>query len=126
MKNWKAVVGAILVFVMGGFAGSLTTVTIVRHRLLHGNRGQMVANLIVRRLSWELRLDRAQRAQLRAIVSDGQKEMRTVRRQIQPQIEDILNRSETRVRQILRPDQQEKFDKLVAESRARWAESKDD
>jgi hypothetical protein len=126
MKNWKAVVGAILVFVLGGFAGSLTTIAIVRHRLVHGHRSQMMANLIVRRLSWVLRLDTAQRAQLRVIISDGQKEIRMARRQIQPQIEDIVNRSEARVREILQPGQQEKFDKLVAESKAQWAKSKDD
>ena len=85
----------------------------------------MLANLIVRRLSWELRLDRAQRDQLRVIVAEGQGEMKVLRKQIQPQVEDLLTRSEVKVRAMLRPDQVEKFDKLVAERKARWASSKD-
>jgi hypothetical protein len=125
MKNWKAIVGVIAVFILGGLAGSFTTIAIVRHRLVRGHGSQMMADLIVRRLSWELRLDRAQRSQLRVIVSEGQQEMKPLRRQIQPQIEDILTRSEAKLRAVLRPDQQGKFDKLIAERKARWAESKD-
>ena len=52
MKNWKAIVGGIAVFVLGGLAGSITTIGVVRHRLVHGHGSQMLANLIVRRLSW--------------------------------------------------------------------------
>jgi hypothetical protein len=125
MKNWKAIVGVFAVFVLGALAGSITTIGIVRHRLVHGHGSQMMADFIVRRLSWELRLDRDQRDQLRAIVHDSQQEIKAARRQIQPQIEDILNRSDVKVRATLRPDQQEKFDKLVAERKARWAQSKD-
>ena len=125
MKNWKAIVGVIAIFVLGGLAGSITTIALVRHRLAHGHGSQMMADLIVRRLSWELRLDRTQREQLRAVVAEGQQEMKVVRKQIQPLIEDLLSRSEAKVRVLLRPDQQEKFDKLVAERKARWAQSKD-
>jgi hypothetical protein len=125
MKNWKAIVGVIAIFVLGGLAGSITTIGVVRHRLVHGHGGQMMANLIVRRLSWELRLDREQRSQLRVIVAEGQTEMKGIRKQIQPQVEDLLGRSEAKLRVLLRPDQQEKFDKLIAERKARWASSTD-
>ena len=123
MKNWKAIVGVIAVFVLGGLAGSITTIGLVRHRLVHGHGSQMLENLIVRRLSWNLRLDRAQREQLRAIVAEGHEEMKGIRTQIQPQVEDLLTRSEAKVRVLLRPDQQEKFDKLIAKRKAQWAES---
>jgi hypothetical protein len=123
MKNWKAILGIVAVFILGGFAGSFTTIAVVRHRLVSGNGSQMMANFIVRRLSWELRLDHDQREQLRVIVSEGQQEMKVVRRQIQPQIEDVLGRSEAKLRVILRPDQQDKFDKLIAERKAKWAQS---
>jgi hypothetical protein len=126
MKNWKAIVGAIAVFLLGGLAGSFTTIAIVRHRLVHGHGSQMMADLIVRRLSWELRLDHDQRAQLRVIVGEGQQDMKKVRRQIRPQIDDILAQSEAKLRVVLRPDQQEKFDKLIAQRKERWAQSKDD
>jgi hypothetical protein len=85
----------------------------------------MLENLIVRRLSWDLRLDRAQREQLRVIVTQGHEDMKVIRKQIQPQVEELLTRSEAKVRAMLRPDQVEKFDKLVAERKARWASSRD-
>jgi Spy/CpxP family protein refolding chaperone len=124
MKNWKAVVGALLVFLLGMAAGVLGTVGMARHRWMHrGSR--VVADLVVRRLSWELRLDRTQRSQLRAIVNEGWVEMKAVREQARPQVEGILSNSETKVRLILRPDQQGEFDKLIAERKAKQAQSKD-
>jgi hypothetical protein len=123
MKNWKAIIGVIAIFILGGLAGSITTIGMVRHRLVHGHGSQMFQDLIVRRMSWELRLDRDQRTQLRVIVTEGQTEMKAIHKQIQPQVEDLLTRSEVKVRVLLRPDQQEKFDKLIAKRRAEWAQS---
>lgn len=56
----------------------------------------------------------------RAIVMDAQQQVRVVRHQIQPEVERILQDSATRVRGILRPDQQARFDQLAADARARW------
>jgi len=86
MKNWKAIVGAIAVFVLGAVAGGLVTVGVVRHQFGHGHGGQMMANFIVRRLTWKLDLDSTQREQLRAIVHDSQQDMKAVRRQMQPRL----------------------------------------
>ncbi len=124
MKNWKAVVGALLLFLLGMAAGVLGTVGMVRHRWMQ--RGpRVMADFVVRRLSWELRLDRAQRSQLHAIVNNGWQEMKAVHEQVRPQVEGILSNSEAKVRLILRPDQLEKFDKLIAERKAKQAQSKD-
>jgi uncharacterized protein YneF (UPF0154 family) len=119
MKNWKAIIGVLLVFVLGMVAGGLVTLGVIRHQL--GTRGpQAMVNFVVRRLSWELRLDAAQREQLRTIVADTQQEIRTARRQVQPQIEQTLAKTEERIRAMLRQDQQEKFDKLLAERKGHW------
>lgn len=124
MKNWKAIVGALLVFLLGMAAGVFGTVGMVRHRWMH--RGpRVMADFVVRRLSWELRLDRAQRNQLRAIVNEGWEQMKVVHEQVRPQVEGILSNSEVKVRVILRPDQREKFDKLIAERKAKQAQLKD-
>ena len=124
MKNWKAIVGAMLVFLLGMAAGVLGTVGMVRHQWMH--RGpRVMADFVVRRLSWKLRLDRAQRSQLRVIVNQGWEEMKAVHEQVRPQVEGILSNSEVKVRLILRPDQQEKFDKLIAERKAKQAQSND-
>ena len=125
MKNWKAIVGALLVFLLGMAAGTLGTVGLARHRWMQ--RGpRVMADFVVRRLSWKLRLDHAQRNQLRIIVDEGWQEMKAVQAQVRPQVEGVLSNSEAKVRLILRPDQQEKFDKLIAERKAKLAQFKDD
>ncbi len=122
MKNWKAIVGAVGVFLLGMFAGGLVTAKFFQHRIAQVLRGDthVVRETIIRRLSWYLRLDRGQREQLRVIVSDSQKEMQSARKQVQPQVAEILAGAETKVREILRPEQREKFDRLVAERKAKW------
>lgn len=71
--------------------------------------------LIVQRLNHKLHLDTNQLYQLRSIVKETHDEMGNVRKQFRPQIEEILARSQNRVRAILRPDQLEKYEKIVAE-----------
>ena len=122
MKNWKAIFGVTAVFVLGMAAGSLVTIRVAERRLSHAGP-QAVEHLIVRRLSLRLRLDAAQREQLRAIVHNGQQDMQTARQQIQPQVEQVLDHAVNRVRDILRPEQREKFDKIVAEQRPKWKPS---
>ena len=125
MKNWKAIVGALLVFLLGVAAGVFGTAAVVRHQWIH-HGPRVMTNFVVRRLTWKLGLDRAQRSQLRVIVNEGWQEMKTVHEQERPQMEQILGNAEAKVRLILRPDQQAKFDKLIAERKARQAQSKDD
>jgi hypothetical protein len=124
MKNWKTILGVVAVFVLGMLAGGLVTAKIFQHRIhqvLTGDQS-VVANVIVRRLCWRLRLDATQREQLRAIVSEAQQELKTVRKQVQPQVEEILDRAVAKERATLRPEQVEKFDRLVAERKTKWKE----
>ena len=118
MKNWKAIVGVILVFVLGMLAGGLVTGKVLQRRFRQGPAA--VSEAIVRRLSVSLRLDQQQREQLRVIVHDAQQEMEAVRKQVQPQFAEVFDHAEGQVREILRPEQREKFDKIAAESRAKW------
>jgi hypothetical protein len=124
MKNWKTILGVVAVFVLGMLAGGLVTAKCFQHRIhqvLAGDQS-VVSNMIVRRLGWRLRLDATQKGQLRAIVGEAQQEVKAVRKQVQPQVEEIVNRAIEKERVTLRPDQAEKFDKLVAERKAKWKE----
>ena len=118
MKNWKTILGIILVFVFGMLAGGLVTGKILQRRLRQGPPA--VSETIVRRLSVSLHLDQQQRDELRTIVRDAQQEMETVRKQVQPQFADVFDRAEGRVREMLRSDQREQFEQIVDEGRAKW------
>ena len=123
MKGWKAVVSVILIFMLGGLAGALVVHKIDQQKIesiMHGEAG-MTREFIVTRLNRELNLDDIQQDRLRAIVRETHIEMRNVRRLYRPQIEEILQRSQDRVRAILRPEQLAVFNKIVAERKKRHA-----
>jgi hypothetical protein len=119
MKKWKAIISIIIVFLLGSLAGALITHEIYQHRIESFIRGEPKSELIVRRLSHQLNLDAAQLSQLRVIVEETYAEIKNVRKQIRPQIEAILVSSQNRVRAILRPDQLEKYEKIIAERKKR-------
>jgi len=121
MKKWKAIISVILIFLLGSLAGALVTHKIYQHRvgsILKGEARPM-REMIVRRLDHELHLDPTQQEQLRAIVKETHEEMKNIRRQFRPQTEQIFARSQDRIRAILRPDQLEKYEKIIAERKKR-------
>lgn len=121
MKKWKIIVSVILVFLLGALAGALVIHKVDQHRIAGIIRGEpgAVGELIVQRLNHKLRLDPEQVEKLRVIVYETHDEIRNVRKQFRPQIQEILDRSRNRVRAILRPDQLEEYEKIVAERKAR-------
>ena len=126
MKRWKSILGVLLIFLLGALAGAAVVHRVDRHRVegvLLG-RGGATADLIVRRLSRSLDLDRAQQDKVRAIVAETHREIVEIRKPIQARIEAVTERSRARVREILRPDQQEKFDRIQDRHR-KWRERQD-
>jgi len=121
MKGWKAIVSVILIFLLGGMAGALVMHAVDRQKIEGIMKGEPGATreFIVARLSRELNLDQAQLAQLRVIVRETHAEMKVVRRQVRPQMEEILKRSQDRVRAMLHPEQLEKFNKTIEERKKR-------
>jgi uncharacterized membrane protein len=121
MKRWKSIVGVLLVFLLGALAGAAVVHRVDRQRVeaVLSGRGGATADLIVRRLTRSLDLDPAQRDQVRAIVTETRRDIVEIRKPVQAQVEAAIERSRARVRVILRPDQQEKFDRIQAEHRKR-------
>ena len=122
MKKWKVVVGVFVVFLLGLIAGGLLTVRFVQKRAQQGflAGSPRLAEFVARRLDRELRLDEQQRGQVLATLRDTQRELRAANAQIRPELGKILFDSNMKIRAVLRPDQQEKYDRILAERRARW------
>ncbi len=121
MNKWKAIIGVVLVFILGALSGAILSHGVCRHKvdaLLYGGHGARSA-AIVERMSCRLKLDRDQRTKLEAIMKDTHNEILEARRPLEPKIDEILARTETRVREILRPDQMDAFNKFTAEKKAR-------
>jgi len=56
---------------------------------------------------------------VRTIVTETRRDIVGIRKPVQAQVEATIERSRARVREILRPDQREKFDRIQAERRKR-------
>jgi hypothetical protein len=121
MKQWKAIASVLFVFLLGALAGALVTHTIYRQKVenIIKEEPRTMSEVIVQRLNRKLDLDPAQLEQIRAIVRDTHAEMKNVRRQIRPQIDAILERSQAKIRGILRPGQLEKYEKILNERKKR-------
>ena len=117
MKKWKTIVSIILVFLLGALAGALVTYKLYQHRVEGIMKGEprTTTEFIVRRLDRELHLDANQSKQVRAIVEETHAEMKEVRKQFRPRIEEILAHSQDKIRALLRPGQLETYEKIVAE-----------
>lgn len=121
MKRWKVIVGVLLVFVFGMLAGAIVTHRIYQKRIQHLTSGPpAVRQFMVRAMTRELRLTPAQQVEVDNAVHDAQREFQAVRKQVQPQVEDILDRAVDRVRKQLDVGQREKFEKWVEQQRGRW------
>ncbi len=120
MKNAKAIAGVVLVFVLGAVCGGVGTYLVQRSKMDHFISGGPAAReeLLIKRLAERLSLDERQLAQIRPIVHETHEAIRNVRQQSRPQVEALINDSQQRISALLRPDQKEKFERLMAERRA--------
>jgi hypothetical protein len=121
MKGWKAVAGVALVFLLGVAAGGVGMYRYHRKTFDRFARGgpEMVSEFFIRKLSRELSLDASQKERIEAIVRRTAGEAREVRQQFHPKIEEILEKGRREVRAELRPEQQRRFDEIMAERRHR-------
>ena len=117
MKKWKVLGSVLVVFLLGVLTGALLMYQNCQQKLenIVSDEPRTMREFIVQRLTRELHLDSAQMDQLRAIVKETRAEMKNARKQTRPQIEEILARSQDRVRALLRPNQLAQYDKIVAE-----------
>jgi hypothetical protein len=124
MKSIKPVVGIILVFMLGAASGALVTYLVSQARIeaiLSGGR-RAREDILLKRLIRQLDLDSQQREQVKAIIRETHEDMRQIRQKWHPQMEAMLTDSQLRISALLRPEQQEKFKKIVAERKARRQE----
>ena len=124
MKRLRGFLGVFLIFFFGVIVGvALTGGTIWKemHDLIEGGPDAVVAKFSDR-LNKELKLDDAQKQMLAQIVTETRIKLRTIRAEAQPQVATALTDAEQKVRVILNPDQQKKFDQIVAKGREKWVE----
>lgn len=113
MKNIKAIMGVLVIFILGILVGILMTRMFYEPRieaLVSGN-SQAREEVLIKMLSKRLNLDNQQLNQVKVIIHN-------TRQEIRPQIHSLTQaareKSQTELRKILRPEQIVEYEKMVA------------
>jgi Spy/CpxP family protein refolding chaperone len=115
VKIWLAVVGVFVLGLVTGF--SLDSV----YRLRAGNpsRSDKREDRVFERMKRDLDLNEQQATQIRAILDQTREEYRQLRAEVRPRYDAVRQNARTKIRALLTPEQQQKFDAKVAERDAR-------
>jgi len=91
-SNWKSLLGLCLIFILGCVSGALVDRALVARKIkqLMENGPEAVTQVVQRRLTHDLSLDKVQQEQLHVILVNAQYEIRNTRKQIQPEVRAIL------------------------------------
>ncbi len=126
MNRFRSILGILAVFLLGMLAGGLimflvfrAVVTAPRRAYVEGG-GEGVASLVARQFSRRLHTDAAQDAQIRQILRDTAQELEGVAGRVAPEVRETVDKAETRVRAVLKPEQQAEFDKMMQRVRDTW------
>ena len=115
LKMWLVVTG---VFVLGCVTGvSLDSA----YRLRSGSEraDKRDKDKTFERMKRDLDLNEQQAAQIRAILDQTRDEYRQLRAEVRPRYDAVRQAARTKIRALLTPEQQQKFDARVAERDAR-------
>jgi hypothetical protein len=118
MKKIKIWLAIALVFIAGFTGGVVVTRAVVRHWIQ-----QVITNpdrlraLVEKRMKARLNLDAAQRQKVDEILARTQDQIAGLRQEFAPPFRNITSNTVAEVSAVLRPEQRERFRKLLEESR---------
>jgi Spy/CpxP family protein refolding chaperone len=112
LKIWLAVLG---VFVLGAVTGVALDRAYHLKASGHGMAEQHDRENFLETLQHRLDLNEQQATQVRAIMDETRNEYRQLRADMRPRYDASRQKARTRIRALLTPEQQQKFDAMTAE-----------
>jgi hypothetical protein len=116
----KATLTLVGVFVLGGLTGAALNGAYIRHFRPFGP--QRVKIDFFEELQRKLSLTGDQSVQIRTIIEETRNVFKGITDDTRPQFEAARQKSRERIRAVLSPDQQQRFDQLTSEIDARRVE----
>jgi len=113
LKVWLVLV---VVFVLGSITGAALT-GLYRSRA-GADRPEKAMHERFEKMRRELNLTDEQTKSVSAILDDTRNEYRSLRAELRPRFEEPRQKARTKIRALLTPDQQQKFDAFVAQQDA--------
>src|SRR5947199_8109418 len=121
LKIWLVL---LVVFVLGSVTGAALT-GLYRSRASGGDRPESRERAMrerFERMRQELNLSEQQTTQVRAILDQTRNEYRALRTELRPRFEEPRQKARARIRALLTPGQQQKFDAMVVQQDAQHEE----
>jgi len=118
VSPWRARFAVLAVFLAGcifGAAAFNLYLLRIENRIFHSP--DVLAQLLIYKLDRDLDLTEKQKTEIHTIVIDSRSEVLSLNRDIMPRIHDIFERYQLRIRNVLTPEQQARYDRIVAERR---------
>jgi Spy/CpxP family protein refolding chaperone len=114
VKMWSLLLG---VFVLGAVTGSALT-GLYRSRASGPAARERAMHERFENMRRELNLTDEQTAAVRAIIDDTRNEYRALRAELRPRFEEPREKARAKIRALLTPEQQKKFDAMIAQQDA--------
>jgi Spy/CpxP family protein refolding chaperone len=114
--KWKLWSGVVAVFIVGAIVGGLSATALIRGHFIHVMRSgppREVHKPIAERLTVDLSLTPEQRTRVERIVQDFEPRFSEFEQRTRAEIRGIMNEMEGRIREILTPEQQAKYDARI-------------
>jgi len=111
LKVWLVLLG---VFLLGSVTGAALDSVYRLRSSASQNKERGKGEAFMNMLRSELALSDQQAAQVNSIVSETRNEFRALRAEARPRYEAIRQKERERIRAILNPEQQQKFDQMIA------------
>ena len=118
LKMWSVLVG---VFVLGAITGAALS-GLYRSRASGSETREKAMHERFENMRRELSLTDEQTTAVRAIIDETRNEYRALRAELRPRFEEPRQKARMRIRALLTPDQQKKFDAMVAQQDAQHDE----
>lgn len=120
MKRWKLVSGVLLVFILGVLMGSLGTGFYHQYLSDRFRKDPAQRNaVILKKFSERLHLTGDQQTAFKAIIDQMDQQRRIQIQESRSEFRNLRDESYAQMKKVLNPDQQNAFDDLIKEIRAR-------
>jgi len=124
-SKWKAVLGVIMIFVLG-FVSGIVCSSIVVHRKLNAflqHPGAVAAAALEKQLTQNLNLDQGQQQQIHTYFMQNLQRRKELNQQIRPQAQMLNQQTFQQIATTLRPDQREIFRQNIEKFRNRLSKA---
>lgn len=108
----QIVLTAVISFALGMVCGLGGLRHVIEHRVARGQ----IYHTILTRLDARLHLSPEQRTQVETILTKARRQVTSLQLEVRPRFQEVRDATRTEIRQVLTPDQRQRFDRI----QTRW------